>query len=75
MTDFESPLFIRLVTKQSNILERMLSTPSHFRPEAIKLAEYALINDTNSPVLFELLTFAMSMQRFNLASSKASKIF
>ena len=49
MVDFESPLFIRLATKRSNVLERMLSKPSQFRPEAIKLAEYILEKRKESP--------------------------
>lgn len=49
MLDFESPLFIRLATKRSIVLERMLSNPSQFRPEAIKLAEYILEKRKESP--------------------------
>lgn len=49
MVDFESPLFIRLAAKQSIVLERMLSNPSRFRPEAIKLAVYILEKRKESP--------------------------
>lgn len=49
MIDFESPLFIRLATKRSVVLERMLSTPSHFRPESIRFAEYILEKRKESP--------------------------
>jgi len=49
MVDFESPLFYRLSNKRTNLLRRMLSNPSHYRPEAIELTKYILQKRQESP--------------------------